>query len=68
MINQVFTSKGMMNSELLKRSVVWEFMPSQITFKEQYHEIATGELVKSGADIFIIPKEQVSITQGALNG
>lgn len=68
MTHQVFTCKGMLPIEQLTRSVVWEFTHEHIIFKEQYHENATGELVKSGCDVYLIPKEQTTATQGALNG
>lgn len=68
MINQVFTSKGMIDAALLTRSVVWDFTENQIVFKEQYRENATGELVKSSCDIFQVPTGEIKDLAGALNG
>ena len=68
MTNQVFTSKGMIDADLLTRSVKWEFAPNQIVFKEQYHENATGELVKSGCDIFQVPTGEIKDLLGVING
>jgi hypothetical protein len=67
-MNQVFTSKGMIDADKLERSVVWEFTPETIVFKEQYHEIATGELVRSGCDVYMIPQTKTNTETGVLNG
>jgi hypothetical protein len=47
---------------------VWDFTPETIVFKEQYHEIATGELVRSGCDVYMIPQTKTKTETGVLNG
>ena len=63
----IWTSKGNLPIESLKRSDGWEFTNTNITYWEQYE--LDGEIVKRGVAIYALPNgTEFNLLQGQVNG
>lgn len=62
----IYTSKGNLPVESLERKVEWHFSVGEIVFKEFY--LLDGEVVKEGADVYLLPEgTELYIKQGQLS-
>jgi hypothetical protein len=63
----IYTSKGNLPIDSLKRTDGWDFDPHGITYWEQYE--LDGEVVKRGAARYQLPQgTTLNVAQGALGG
>lgn len=64
--NLIYTSKGNLPIKSLERKVEWHFSVGEIVFKEIY--LLDGEVVKEGADVYLLPEgTELYIKQGQLS-